>query len=219
MNKGFDTMEDLSQAATSLKNDGYSFVGRYYNVLNKKKNLTRQEAIFLSNAGIRIVAVWENASPTHAGYFSYLRGFHDGTHAYTYASSIIGQPALSPIYFAVDYDAPAEDIEGNSEDHGAIARYFKGVADAFHLAGNGNPAYSIGVYGSGLVCRHFLNNNTVTHAWLSQSAGWRGSRAFDKYNIKQEETTSIELNQVTYDIDGDISNGDEGSFLITTNNI
>jgi hypothetical protein len=209
MKKGFDAGTNLTTFAAPLATAGYSFVCRYYNVNNPAKNLTLSEAQTLSAAGLTIVSVWENGFPTSVDYFSHDKGVQDGQAAYQYAFSTIGQPQLTPIYFAVDYDASQDDIDG------VISDYFKGVQEGFNTAGGGIPVFLIGVYGSGLVCSSLLAANLASYSWLAQSTGWRGSGTYTGYNIGQsgQITECIEQGGVTGD--GDNSpNDNEGSFKV-----
>jgi len=210
MKKGFDTTGDLTRFASSLVKKGYDFVCRYYNINNPSKNLTLAEAHVLSNAGLRMVAIWENGYPITPGYFTHAAGVHDGTSAYYYALQQIGQPPSTPIYFAVDYDASAADVKG------PVLSYFNGIRDGFNTISKNNPAYAIGVYGSGLTCTAMLQAGTASFSWLAQSMGWGNSRSFAGYNIAQslQITECPELGGVTGDPDK--SPGDnEGSFVIT----
>jgi hypothetical protein len=211
MNKGFDANRDLTQFGTCLINEGIHFVGRYYNKNNSGKNLTCAEATHLSSIGLSIVAIWENGFPTCSSYFSYQKGLSDGEAAYNYASNTINQPTLTPIYFAVDYDASLADITK------PIDEYFQGIYESFNQIGKGNPRYLIGVYGSGMVCKSLLKKNKVTHSWLAQSSGWRGYKSFTNYNIKQlKERSEAEASD---SIAGDLNespNNNEGSFRICT---
>ncbi|HWK07688.1 MAG TPA: DUF1906 domain-containing protein [Puia sp.] len=211
MKKGFDASRDLTPFAAGLKAAGYDFAGRYYNVNNHSKNLTLAEAQALTAAGLRIIVVWENGYPTATGYFNYQKGVFDGTAAYHYALDQISQPAGSPIYFAVDYDASGPDVNG------PIMQYFQGIHDAFNTIGTNNAIYPIGVYGSGLTCSALLDGGKVTYTWLAQSMGWGGSRAFTAYNIKQDmQKTECPAIKGGVAGDPDTSPNDlEGSFTIT----
>lgn len=206
MTKGFDANRDLSPFANCLLQEGYNFVCRYYNINNPSKNLTYAEANFLSSVGLDIVAVWENGFPTSSSYFSEQKGIYDGTAAYQYASLTILQPKKTPIYFAVDYDASEVEIDG------AITAYFTGISKAFKQLGSD---YTIGVYGSGLVCRKIKNEGVASHSWLAQSTGWRESRIYKDYNIKQlaEKVECIESGVLTGDPD-ESPNDNEGSFKV-----
>lgn len=209
MIKGFDANKDLSIYSICLLENGYKFVCRYYNTNNPSKNLTVAEANFLSSIGISIVAVWENGNPTASTYFSYAKGMVDGAAAYEYAINTIGQPGSTPIYFAVDYDATEVEVDG------VITAYFKGLTDSFKQISNNHPKYSIGAYGSGLVCKNLKKDGLVTHTWLAQSTGWRESRMYKDYNIKQlaEKAECIDSGVVKGDVN-ESPDGKEGSFKV-----
>ena len=207
MTKGFDANMDLTRFAGCLKAVGYDFVGRYYNINNPHKNLALGEAQALVAAGLTIVAVWENGFPDHTAYFSHSKGVFDGTSAYHFAQHDIGQPANTPIYFAVDFDASQNDVNG------FITAYFQGIKDAFNTISGNKPAYQVGVYGSGLTCSSLLNAGLVRFTWLAQSMGFRGSKTFKNFNIKQllqkRECKSVQGGVAG---DPDTSPGNEGSF-------
>ena len=173
MAKGLDINHNSTAIAKALVADGYEFIGRYYKMTPGSHPLTHAEARALSAAGLSIVAVWENGFPNSRDYFSYARGVHDGAVAYHYALTETRQPAGTPIYFTVDYDAAHSDITGGISD------YFHGIRDGFHTIGRGAPAYAIGVYGSGSVCDWILSHfPAVAYAWLSLSTGWSGHNSF-----------------------------------------
>lgn len=202
MPRGFDTTANCGPLAAQIGAANYDFVARYY-AHGGAKRLTLAEAKSLSAQQIKIVAVWEDA-PKKASYFSRARGVNDGTTAYHFAM-LIGQPARTPIYFAVDFDAATDAIAG------AIADYFKGIADGFAtIAGNQAPAYRVGVYGSGATCAWLLNHELVTYTWLAQSTGWRGYAQFNKWNIKQGAQTKM----LGIAVDPDDAIDDYGGFLI-----
>jgi hypothetical protein len=205
MAKGLDANVDCRSQATCIKEAGFDFVARYYKFVHNAHPLTRDEAVALSEAGLYVVAVYESGRPTEPGYFSHARGVQDGKRAYEYARDEIGQPEGSAIYFAVDYDASAGDLDG------VITEYFGGIAEAFDAASGGNPAYPIGVYGSGCTCAHLLKHTSVTYAWLAMSRGWCGSRTFTGWNLKQ----SIASHPVCgISVDLDESNGHGGGFKV-----
>jgi hypothetical protein len=202
MSRGLDTISNCVLHAEEIKKAGYNFVGRYYNVNDHNKNLTLSEAKALSSAGLSIIAVWENGFPTKASYFSNSQGINDGKDAYNYALKTIGQPANTPIYFTVDYDASESDISG------VISEYFKGISEIFSKMGS---HYKIGIYGSGAACAGVMKNNkNVTFAWLTQSTGWTGTKAFTDWNIKQgPDKTLFSIN-----FDTNEGNVHDGSFKI-----
>jgi len=194
---------DSSSACTSstvpcLQSAGIAFVGRYYSRTTQipGKKLTESEALMLSEAGLWLVAVYEDG-PTSYSYFSAARGTEDGQSAIAQAE-VVGQPKGTCIYFTVDYNATASDIAGN------ITAYFKAVAAA--LSG----VYTVGVYGSGATCSAMLKAGLAHLGWLSQSTGWDGYSQFSTWVIKQGPEQAIcGLNS-----DSDIAHGDFGAFRV-----
>lgn len=205
MVRGLDADVDLTVHAGLIKSAGYDWVGRYYKFTHDSHGLTRAEASALSAAGLYLVAIYENGSPTQASYFSRLRGAADGLRAYHYAAQEIRQPAGYPIYFAVDYDAPEADVLG------PIHEYFTQIHTAFEQAGLGHPVYPIGVYGSGAVCRYLLRETVVSYAWLAGSMGWRGSRQYRGWNLRQQ-APPVTVAGVA--VDRDESRGFGGGFRV-----
>jgi hypothetical protein len=196
---GLDTATTCtSTTAIAMKNDGYNFVGRYYG----NYALSYAEAQDISNAGLYIVALFENGSPTNASYFSYDKGYNDATLAYLNAKNEIGQPSSTPIYFAVDYDATSSDISG------VILQYFNGVIAALLDYGGD---YSAGVYGSGSVCSYIYNNTSIAYTMLAQSTGWSGYNSWTTWNIKQRY--GVNVNGIS--CDSDVANDGFGGFQIS----
>ncbi len=203
MIKGIDASTPCTSAASCLKQAGLEFVGRYYAVAAESwKVLTSAEAQALGAAGLRIVAVWESGSPTQASYFSHAQGVQDGQGARAQALAL-GQPAGTPVYFAVDYDAAASDISG------VITQYFEGLQAAFGTGGA--PFYAVGVYGSGAVCQAMLAAGLASRAWLAESTGWSGSSSFTGWNIKQSATIQPVCG---ISVDNDVAEGDYGGFNV-----
>lgn len=197
-NMGFDTTADCTPHGQQILDAGYSFVARYLSH-SLWKNLKANEAKHLSEMGIYIVSVWESAGD-HVSFFSYDQGAKDGRDAYIMAQSL-GQPKGSPIYFAVDVDAPIGD--GSN-----VHEYFKGVRDVFlsHGSVEDNPEnYQIGVYGSGSVCLFLLEMGYVSYTWVAQAYRWEGSRSF----IASNKWSILQLPEKTFagmDIDEDRTN-------------
>ncbi|SFJ34037.1 protein of unknown function [Paenibacillus sp. UNC496MF] len=207
MGRGLDTTVNCHSLARSIKEAGYDFVCRYYNRNNPGKNLTREEAEALSAAGLHVVAVWENGYPTSPDYFSYEAGKKDGRDAHRCARSV-GQPAGTPIYFTVDYDASRADLSG------AVNRYMRGVLDAFREEEAAGVRYDVGIYGSGLTCGSMLDafggSPGIRYAWLAESRGWSGYGKFERWNIKQLAGATV----AGIPVDTNIANGDGGGFKV-----
>lgn len=92
---------------------------------------------------------------------------------------------------------------------GAITKYLQAVKAVF--ADQGYP-YKLGLYGSGAVLSFF--QNTFTYTWLSGSTGWRGSKDYTDYTMKQyDNQTTIGSGSGKITIDKDESNGSAGGWM------
>lgn len=191
MSNGIDCALDCTKRTAAINAMNVEFVGRYYRLPTSKWTpLTATEAQALSKASLKRVSLWESKSDV-LEHFSYPNGANESTTAY-YQAMLAGQPQRTPIYFAVDFDCPDAGIAG------AVNDYFRGAADGFSTMGSGNPAYDIGIYGSGNTCSWLLNHGRVTYTWLAQSTGWGGYKTFKAWNIKQGPTQSA-----PFDLDTD----------------
>jgi hypothetical protein len=199
---GIDASISCLAVVKDLKGTGIEFVARYYANAGEKA-LSKAEAVALSSAGLKIVAIWEDGFPTKGSYFSYAKGVDDGTSAFHDAMSL-GQPIRSPIYFAVDYDAELTEICG------CIADYFAGVRAGFAAIAAGNTVHPVGVYASGATCSWLLAREFVSYTWLSQSLGFRGSKEFTTWNLKQGATEQ----RCGIEVDTDEGDSDYGGFMV-----
>jgi hypothetical protein len=184
MANGISTSMQTGADAACLAGNGINFVFRYYSATTsiQTKRLTLAEAQALVSAGLQIGVVYEDG-PTSVNYFTNGRGVQDGGRAWQYAQQI-GQPAGSAIYFAVDYDASAPDLS-------AIASYFQGVQSGLDTASGGVSAYSIGVYGSGLVCQTIKQDqNLAKYSWMAESSAWQGTSTYAGWDVMQAPGTS-----------------------------
>jgi hypothetical protein len=165
MSDGIDCALDCTKRAAWIKANGNEFVGRYYrNALSKWTPLDSNEARAISASGLLIVALWESNSAV-AEHFSYTTGVDEGTSAYKQAMNA-GQPARTPIYFAVDFDC------SNLQIAGAVNDYFRGVAHGFDAIGSEQPAFDIGIYGSGNACAWLLGHQRATYTWRAMRGSW-----------------------------------------------
>lgn len=207
MGNGIDVMSPLSSSQlTSLKNNGYSFVGRYYCAdTSNQKLLTLAEAQRISTAGLDIIVVYEDAN-NYAGAFSYNIGVSDCNNAIGRAGAV-GQPYNTAIYFAVDYDAAGDGTLGN------IDEYFRGVSDAMkqYRQSNGN-GWNIGIYGGIQTVDYMYSKYGIFNVW--QTVAWSGSSISSHANIYQNvvDTTISALPGVNVDLD--ISYSGTGSFRV-----
>ncbi len=173
INSGVDSSSVVTpSAAHCLAQHGFTFVARYYRSHKSKLNgLTREEALAISAAGLNIVAIFQYAG-TKAAYFTAAQAAVDVHDAFEQIAEV-QQPMGSAIYFAVDYNATQDDVDGPIRD------YFKIVSAALR------PKYLPGVYGSGATCAAMVAAGLADFAWLAQSVGFLGTDGFTSWSIKQ----------------------------------
>ncbi len=198
---GMDASMNCAPFAAQLATAGIQFVARYYSRFSGKA-LSPEEANALSQAGLQLVVVYQDAGDTIDS-FSADKGRDNATRALAQAAAI-GQPAGSGIYFSADFDPDEGQIAGPLTDH------FRAIHDAFAAAGN---PYRVGVYGSGLLCASLLAAGLVQLTWLSQSTGFRNWLAYcPQANIVQSAPSR---NLVGVSIDDDIAQTDDyGQFRL-----
>jgi hypothetical protein len=205
-----DVSQSCGNSATLLVGAGVKTIIRYYSrdTIHPDKRLTLKEAGQFAAAGLRLAIVHEARFGDTVSNFTQQSGGLDGAYARNYGAKIIGQPADSAIYFGVDCDTSPAQIKSN------ILPFFKGVTGAFGPDPS-LPNYRIGVYGSGLTCDAVLSAGLASHAWLAQSTGWRGYKAFlqsKKWSLSQGPVTKV----AGVGCDTDQANGDFGDFQMGT---
>ncbi|MGY8661416.1 glycoside hydrolase domain-containing protein [Bradyrhizobium sp. UFLA05-109] len=183
-----DTNMRTTPRLASLKQNGVDTIIRYYcrNTRQPEKRLTPDEAGAIIRAGLKLAVVYQGAGDSPAS-FSQDAGAKDGAYARDYAANVIGQPADSAIYFAVDYDASDADIRTR------IVPYFSAVRQALK-GGAGGASYRVGVYGSGAVCQALLGAGLASFTWVSQSGGFHGTAAFlrsGQWNLHQRLPSTL----------------------------
>jgi len=157
---------------------GYKFIGRYLNyLLGSHDNISVEEAQRISDAGLHIVSIYQTAYTTDPTDFTSQRGTSDVTDAISLATNL-GQPANTPIYFAVDCDATLSEIETY------IVPYFQAIKNVLNDSSQNPNGYKMGIYGSRLVCGYIRGTYSPTerYTWVA-AANWRGD--FSDWNIKQ----------------------------------
>lgn len=204
-----DVSHTCSNQAGFLAGAGVKTIIRYYSRDTgiPEKRLSGPEAKALTAAGLRLAIVHEARRGDQIGSFTEPLGTLDAAYARQYGANVIGQPEESAIYFGVDIDATADQIND------CVIPYFKGVSAAM-TAANGLPAYQVGVYGSGASCDAVLKAGLASFAWLAQSKGWQGYKAFSqskKWSLLQGPSTSVG----EVDCDPDQANGEFGDFFLT----
>lgn len=155
MYPGIDTAVPLTaEQCTSIRKGGYLWVGRYLvPPAGYRKALTAAEAKRITEAGLRILTVWETtANRARSGMQG---GEYDGERSLQCARNI-GMPEGGCIYFAVDYDAP-------SSDYAQIEEYLR-------AAKRWISPYRIGVYGGYKVIDYMASHNVCDCYW--QCMAW-----------------------------------------------
>lgn len=135
---GVDTAKTITKdAAETLHEEGYSFVGRYLSKttgVNAAKVIKADEARRIRDAGLAILLIWETSAARAKG--GAAAGVTDGAAAKDLAKKC-GVPETTTIYFAVDYNAPTGDFAELSEylkaARAAVAPYNAGVYGPRHV--------------------------------------------------------------------------------------
>ena len=206
-----DTNQNSAPQITHLQANGITTVIRYLSPINPtgEKCVKPAEAQVLANAGIKLGLVNEGWGDfnTHGSDFpaiSARAGGRDGSFCAEYAATV-GAADSACIYFAVDTDASSQQISQ------FVLPYFTAIKSTFE-----EVKYRIGVYGSGAVCKAVIASGNADLAWLSQSMGWTGSRAYlalkppELVRLQGKSTVLANLN-----CDTDQAFGDFGDFLPT----
>jgi hypothetical protein len=191
--KGFDCAAPLTKKLAKLfRDDGYEFACRYL-VPSGWKRLTKAEAAAISAAGLQIVSVFETTASRALG--GRAAGLADGAVAAQTASAV-GQPAGSRIYFAVDFDASAKQMD-------TVIQYIK-------AAGEAARNYRTGVYGSAAVIEAAMAARACTGFW--QTYAWSKGRKAEGIHIYQYDNGPKGLGQPVHgvNVDLDLSSGDAG---------
>lgn len=192
-----DTNHDVTAQLPALQAVGVTTIGRYLNRLDpsEEKVIKTAEARAIAAAGLRLFLIFEiGGRPSGSA-----QGDLDGRWSATYMPTV-GAPAGAAIYYAVDYDAQAEDMPG-------ILAAFETFHASVVAAG-----YRVGVYGSGDVCTAVTAASFATLPMLSCSVDWSGSQLYAasrQWVLLQHTPQTL----CGIDCDTDIANGDFGDFV------
>lgn len=174
-----DTNRNTTTKISCLKQSGIKAIIRYYNRDQTPKVIKRAEADAILASGLALCIVHQRGGRSTSEYGK-QNGRLDAAHCRQYGERI-GQPSGSGIYFGVDFDISAADLNS------AVVPYFQAIRDEM-AAGGDLPKYRVGAYGSGLTCKTLLDKGLVELTWLSQSRGFRGTtefRASNRWNLLQ----------------------------------
>lgn len=152
--KGID--EDWSKAdPATLYADGYRFAIGYVSQDNTGKNITRAQIDALHAAGLAVGIVYEYNPDSAIG--GHAQGIVDAGIAVRGAQQL-GVPAGTTIYFAVDFNITAGEMET------ALA-YLEGAETVCDSAG-----YGVGVYGGYPLCHYLASQQQGFDMW--QTYAW-----------------------------------------------
>lgn len=161
---------------------GYSGVLRYLSPNSATfptKQVTQAEVAVIHAAGMSVGFVYET-NGNAAAYFSANQGSYDVQRACGTAD-MLNIPKDVPLFFAVDFDASEDDLNG------PVGDYFK----AIHAGMTANGRL-VGVYGSGLSCATLIGLGLAHYTWLAMSTGWSGYEGWkDKCSILQHVSTAV----------------------------
>ncbi|MBO7731197.1 MAG: DUF1906 domain-containing protein [Methanobrevibacter sp.] len=179
----FAMMPVTQTLAINMYNDGIRFVGRYLfsSHYPNGKGITRQEALYYINAGLKIFLYYEVNSTDALG--GYSAGLQNGTACLAEAQSI-GVPYGTPIYCCCDTGVT------DSQASGVVMNYLDGFRDAFAYQ-YFNPDtqeyeteyyYKAGIYGGSNVMSACYNS--FPDDFRCQAGAW-GDREFTPIDIRQ----------------------------------
>jgi hypothetical protein len=198
-----DTNSNCIDSIDTLRAKGVTAVGRYYRVIHPEWRLTKAETQKLSAVGIKLFTVYEDTG--HDLTLTAAQGKTDGQNALDQATEV-GQPAGTPIYFALE-GLPNGYV---ASDLSAIRKYFAGIQQVI------GTKYALGVYSNGLVCETLLDEGVCSYTWLSASKAFAGTRDFyrtGRWNLAQ--TTPLDQNWNGLSVDVDEAKDDFGAFAVT----
>ena len=181
MTKGLSTTGSLSFVQLhELKQQNYGFVARYIN--GGWKQMHYEEARRISDNSLYVVSLYQEYN-NEAKCFSDQTGISQAKRALKLAASL-KQPHDTPIYFAVDFDADADEIRNQ------IMSYFSGVSACFADPAENPNHYLIGVYGSNAVCKAVKEHFGILKIFTmvaAASTGWGGNKncSFDEWDLRQ----------------------------------
>jgi len=163
-----DCMTPLNDSrAKAIKAAGYKVVGRYITG-GTNKILTASEIAVIFSNGLKFFPIFQEFN-NELSYFDEDQGKRQGALANSAALNL-GLPTGSVIYFPVDYDAMAHEVNSN------IIPFFRGVNEI--LVGLGNK-YSVGIYGSRNICSMVSAYGLAVNSFVSgMSTGFSGNLGY-----------------------------------------
>ena len=206
-----------------LKGAGINTVIRYYDWVNETlpgKTLSLREVKLVAKLDMSLAVVFQHNNDCLCTFMAKGRGTRDAQRALELARSF-SQPSGSAIYFGVDgIDAqyltllsrtglPAGEPQARKLIQAFVRPYFEEIARVLKSSG-----YRVGVYGSGLVCAHLLDEKLAQLCWLANATSWPGYEAFEpsrRWVLKQHLPTR-KSDCFGTEVDLNTGNGSTGDF-------
>src|SRR5262249_9557808 len=191
----------------NVKSIGISTIIRYYDWVQetlKGKTLTRAELALIKRNALNVAVVFQHHNDSTTTFETKGRGRTDAKRS-LYLARSLNQPPGSAIYFGVDGVDGHFQVGGGATDKfglNLITRYFEEIKNEFSTNKSG---YSIGVYGSGLVCKQILNRGLAKYCWLANAKSLTEYNRFERsgrWSLKQFVPTKecfgeeVDLNRV-----------------------
>lgn len=169
-----------------LHSDGYTFAARYLSYDTTGKNLSESEAKALHAAGVDVVVVWE------WGVQDVLKGYGEGVAEAKEAEKQAladGMPPNRPIYFAIDFDAQAN-------EQAATDAYFDGVASVIGRA-------RTGAYAGYYEIKRLFDAGKIAWGW--QTYAWSYGHWDSRAQLRQFKN-GVTIDGVDSDLDNAVAN-------------
>ncbi len=181
---------DVTPYLGQLKSAGIKTIGRYYDrgyssgigeacYHNATKTLTKTELAAIEHAGMSVYVVFQHCGAQCVNFDfqnkdTAEKGRKDAVVAVELARTL-GQPARTPIYFAIDFDPAHDGGCALPQDRiwPSIEAYFDQVNEVL-----AQTRWLVGVYGAGATCERLKAGGRAKYFWLSTSLGHSGSREF-----------------------------------------
>jgi len=211
---------DVSPYLTHLKNAGVKTIGRYYDRAygtgtgescyhHPSKTLSKAELSAIEQAGMSVYVVFQHCGAQCLNFDlqnkeTMEKGRKDAEGALALAHEL-GQPAHTPIYFAIDFDPARDSGCALPADRiwPSIDAYFDQINQVF-----AHTRWQVGVYGAGATLQRLKASGKAKYFWLSTSLGHGGSREF--FNSGQwhlfQNLTEIKRSYARNTFDTDVTN-------------
>ncbi|WP_040207101.1 glycoside hydrolase domain-containing protein [Neobacillus jeddahensis] len=208
-----DCITEVTPArAQTLKNAGYTTVGRYLTNasatgLNKKIQPGELENIFA--AGLSVFPIYQTYGGD-ATYFNRRQGASDATAAYI-AAEKYGFKEGTTIYFSVDFDVLGDEITNN------ILPHFSAIKSEFASMGG---KFKVGIYGPRAVGIRAHEAGYAEYTFVSgMSTGFSGNLGYPlppNWSFDQISTITVGTGVGSIQIDNNINSGrDSGQFSVS----